>query len=76
MEGAGVCFLVQLPLCNFLSLDTAWGGESVKPVGFLQCAHTVCADLPNGKVNMLLSGLIRELLRFHALCDQIISKGF
>lgn len=45
-------------------------------MGFLQNVYAVCADLPNGKVNMLVPGLIRELLSFHAHCDQIISKGF
>lgn len=76
MEGAGSCFLVQLSFCSFLSVDKAFGGECVRCVGFLQNAYAVCADLPNGKVNMLVSGLIRELLSFHAHCDQIISKGF
>lgn len=76
MEGAGSCFLVQLSLCSFLSVDNAFGGECIRCVGFLQDTYTVCADLPDGKVNMLVSGLIRELLSFHAHCDQIISKGF
>lgn len=67
---------MQLSLCSFLSVDKAFGGECVRCPCFLQDAYTVCADLPNGKVNMLVSGLIRELLSFHAHCDQIISKGF
>lgn len=58
------------------SVGKALEGECVRCVGFLQDAYTVCADLPNGKVNMLVSRLIRELLGFHVLCDQIISKGF
>lgn len=70
-KGLGFAFL-----CNFLSVDKASGGECVRRVGFLQHAHTVCTDFPNGKVNMLVSGLIRELLGFHGLCDEIISKGF
>lgn len=64
---SAVTILVQLS-----SVDKALKGECVRCVGFLQDAYTVCPDLPKGKVNMLVSRLIRELLGFHALCDQII----
>lgn len=76
MEGAGSCLLVQLSFCSFLSVDKAFRGECIRCAGLLQDTYTVCADLPSEKVNMLVSGLIRELLSFHAHCDQIISKGF